>query len=66
MLAKTVFALNALILASPAMAQAGTSVPEPSDMLLLGMGVLGLILGLTHLVQLTKKDTTKNDEADKP
>ncbi len=28
--------------------------------------VLGMILGLTHLVQLTKKDTTKNDEANKP
>ncbi len=45
MLAKTVLALIALILASPALAQAGTSIPEPSDMLLLSMGVLGLILG---------------------
>jgi hypothetical protein len=45
MATRIVIALGALLLAAPAAAQAGTSVPEPSDMLLLGMGVLGLILG---------------------
>ena len=42
---RIIAALGALVLAAPAAAQAGTSIPEPSDMLLLGMGVLGLILG---------------------
>ncbi len=45
MVFKSIFALTLLMVSAPAAAQAGTSVPEPSDMLLLGMGVLGLILG---------------------
>ncbi len=31
--------------AAPAMAQAGSSIPEPSDMALLGMGLAGLVIG---------------------
>ena len=42
---RIIAAAGFLVLAAPAAAQAGTSIPEPSDMLLLGMGVLGLILG---------------------
>ncbi len=34
-----------LLVASPAMAQGGISIPEPSDLTLFGLGVVGLILG---------------------
>lgn len=42
---RILIATGLLVQATPALAQVGTSIPEPSDMLLLGMGVLGLILG---------------------
>lgn len=37
--------LAALLAATPALAQGSTSIPEPSDMALFGLGVLGVILG---------------------
>lgn len=34
-----------LLAASPALAQAGASIPEPSDALLFGLGFAGLVIG---------------------
>ena len=34
-----------LLVSSPAFAEAGVSIPEPSDLALFGLGVLGLVLG---------------------
>ncbi|WP_068073689.1 PEP-CTERM sorting domain-containing protein [Novosphingobium lentum] len=39
-------AIIAALVASPAMAQAvGTKVPEPTDLALFAMGVIGLVIG---------------------
>ena len=32
-------------MATPALAQGSTAIPEPTDLALFGLGVLGLILG---------------------
>jgi hypothetical protein len=45
--------LVALLAASPAYASGGIELPEPSGLLLLGMGVAGAILG--------RRFSTKND-----
>jgi PEP-CTERM motif len=33
------------MIASPALAQAGTPIPEPTDLALFALGVVGLIIG---------------------
>jgi hypothetical protein len=45
--------LVALLAASPAYASGGIELPEPSGLLLLGMGVAGVLLG--------RRFSTKND-----
>lgn len=45
MLGRTLIALSALLAAAPALAQSGTSIPEPSDALLFGLGFAGLVIG---------------------
>ena len=42
---RIVLACTMLLAATPALAQGGLSIPEPSNLALLGLGVLGLILG---------------------
>lgn len=37
--------VGTFLLSAPAMAQAGLSIPEPSDVTLLGMGLAGLVIG---------------------
>ena len=43
-LAPTAFVLSILV-AAPAMAAGGISIPEPSDLSLLALGVVGLLVG---------------------
>lgn len=43
--ASAVVLLIALLAATPAMAGTSSAVPEPNNLVLLGMGVAGLILG---------------------
>ena len=38
-------ALLALVLASPALAQGSTAIPEPADLALFALGVLGVLIG---------------------
>ncbi len=46
MIGRTAFLITlATLSASPALAQAGTTIPEPSDALLFGMGLAGLMIG---------------------
>ena len=40
-----IFTAAGLLTASPALAQASSAVPEPSNLALLALGVTGLILG---------------------
>lgn len=45
--------LAALLVAAPAHASGGIELPEPSGLLLLGMGIAGVVLG--------RRFSTKND-----
>ncbi|WP_088307032.1 PEP-CTERM sorting domain-containing protein [Novosphingobium sp. B 225] len=46
MIGRTTFLITLVSLsASPALAQAGTTIPEPSDALLFGLGLAGLVIG---------------------
>lgn len=45
MIGRTVICLSMLFAATPAMAQSGVSIPEPSDALLFGLGFAGLVIG---------------------
>jgi hypothetical protein len=40
-----VFAIVLLFAATPAMASGSSAVPEPNNLVLLGMGVAGLVMG---------------------
>ncbi|WP_374526777.1 hypothetical protein [Novosphingobium sp.] len=42
---RTGLMLAALAAASPALASAGTTIPDPTDLALFALGVTGLILG---------------------